>query len=672
MKYLVSLFLLVQICQPLYSNSYIDFLDAIVDQKVTELANSSYNVEKFVKKIQKNIKTEISLQEIEEFLDHENSVAFFFCDQMQAKIDEMAPDGMTQAQQSFKDLQFVLGAKLYVYYLECAKQKMLYKAVKNYDALNFWRNEKFWEAQSFFQKNILRSLSTSDYKKRVEENIKQLEDLTNQTNAFLGLILHNQQLLQQAMTQQEFQQNLVQAVQLQDEFLHIPHQYYEACDVSLIIKKSIDQVSRLSVHLSAQYAQCKYPSHIVRHWEGYTLTTAVACVGAFIYMRYGDEIGLKSQYIWDEHIHGPFDKSWKAICGLGTPPALDVQATKDSLRVSEEAALARPEPMGDETPIHEAINRNINEMTNGKAPELYKAIKDRVAIVDNIIIEVDTLIDEVKPVVKDVIEVSETVREFVHEHKDATILNPFPHDGVVAAAQKRYNVLSEQHLKPLDNMFQNNPLTPVNKEEKVIQLQESLDNLIPTDFIEPLRSNAQSAIDISALSPEQRSQLQKQRDDIILANGLKNWNDAGGAGIRLGLRKVIDGETQINEQLKNIHVYTTLGALTPALTLIGASLFASKSLYKSMAYQPIRTLVRRLEALLNDILYQPISFEKEGHLYFLTEQLKLNVNVLTIAEQKMIDIDITALQSHSLDYAQKFNVIQRMYHTYPCLVPGTV
>jgi hypothetical protein len=575
MKYIVSFFVLFHFCQPLYASSYIDILDVVVDQKVTELADSSYKVEKFVQQIQKNIKTELSLQQVEDFLDRERSIAFFFCDQMQAKIDEIAPDGMTQTQQSFKDLQFALGAKLYVYYLECAKQKMLQQAVKNYDALNFWHNEQFFESRSFSPNNILRSLSTSDYKKRVKENIKRLEDLTEQTDSFLGLVLHNQQLLQKAMTQQEFQQNVVQAVQLQDEFLHIPYQHYETCDISLILKKSIDQISRLSVHLSAQYAQCKSPSHVVRHWQGYTLTAAAACVGAFIYMRYGDALGQGAHNFYAEHVRGAAERNFNLFGEQLNGPLhierLDTHDNEQTVRVMVEEELRRPAPKTDQ---------------------------------------------------------------------DGTVLYAWYHDA--------YNVFV--------NNIQNMPVQEPNEGNEALP---------------PL------------LTFEQKKQLALERTRIILAHPERNSFRVLPAyslkaelemieGKNLANNTIDEVEVAGNKILKDVHKLLGLTALIPVITVVCGSLFGLKSLYKPIAYQPIRTLVRRLELLLNDILYQPVSFEKEGHLYFLTEQLKLNVNVLTIAEQQMIDIDITALQSHTLDYAQKFNVIQRMYHTYPCLVPGTV
>ncbi len=569
MKYLVSLILLASLFQPLHSVSYIDFLDAIIDQKVTELINSSYKVEKIVKTIQKNVKTDVSLQEIEEFLDSERSVAFFFCNQMQLKFDEMAPDSANKNQQTFKDLYFVLGSKLYVYYLECAQQKMLYRAVKNYDSLNFWRNEKFCETQSFFQKNILRSLSTTEYKKRVEDNIKQLEDLTNQTNSFLGLILHNQQLLQKAMSQQEFQQNLTEVVRLQDEFLHRSDQVCDDSNLSSVLKKSIDQLSWLSVHLSAQYAQCKHPSHVIRHWENYTLTTAAACVVAFVYMRYGDVIGQSTQIFWNEHIRG-------------------------------------------------AVERNVNAYINNRgAPQINI---ERISTIDDQA-TLSALVDE--------------------ELKQPEPLNDQSSSVVGATFYNGWNIASELMCKTTTNTVDAN----MTVEQKTELVRQRVRVILVNQLRNPLRVPLALTLEV---------QLKALEGKHLINNTINEVEQAG------------------NSILKDVHMILGLTALIPALTLVAGGVSASKSLYKSMAYQPIRMLVRSLEVLLNDSLYQLVTFEKEGHLYFLTEQLKLNINVLTIAEQKMIDTDITSLQSSDLDYAQKFNVVKRMYRTYPCLVPGTI
>jgi len=569
MKYVVSLFLVASLFEPLQAISYINSFDAIIDQKAMQLTNSSYKIEKIVKKIQKNITTDLSLQKIEEFLDNERSVAFFFCDQMQLKFDEMASDGATQAQQSLKDLQFVLGAKLYIYYLECAQQKMLYQAVKNDEALTFWRNEKFCEAQSLFQKNILRSFSTCEYQQRVEDTIKQLEDITSQTNSFLGLILHNQQLLQKAMTQQEFQQSLLEAMRLQDEFLHRSDQVCASCDISFILKKSIDQLSQLSIHLSSQYALCKHPSHVVRNWENYSLTTAAACVVAFVYIRYGDVIGQSTQNFWNEHIRG-------------------------------------------------AVERNVNAYINNRGVPQINI--ERIPTLDDEI-TLSALIDE--------------------ELKQPEPLNDQSSSVVGATFYNGWNIASELMGKAT------------------------------TDTVD------------ANMTIEQKTELARQRVRVILANQLRNPLRVPLAVTLEVELKALEGKHLVNntinevEQagnsiLKDVHMTLGLTALIPALTLVAGGVSASKSLYKSIAYEPIRKLVRSLEVILNDFLYQPVTFEKEGRLYFLTEQLKLNINVLTIAEQQMIDTDIASLQSPILDYAQKFNVVQRMYHTYPCLLPGTV
>jgi hypothetical protein len=672
-KYLISLFLLVSFYQPLHAYSYVDSLDNIIDEKVAALAKSFYKVDKIVQTIKKNIKTQVSLQEIEDFLDNKHSVVFFFCNEVQLKIDEQHSDEAAQAQQSFKDLQFVLGAKLYLYYLECAKQKMLYKSVTNYDALHYWQNEKFYEAQSFFQKNILRSLSGVQYKESIDNNITQLEQITKQTDGFLGLIIHNQRLLQKARSQQEFEQSLMESVQSQDDFLHVPHQTYDNYDMSLIIKKSIDQLCRFSVHISAQYAQYQLPSHVVRHWKGYTFTAVGMSIATFIYLRYGDDIKKGSQYFWDEHIKGALQRNQEYFSGVAKPTQFNVESTKDSLQISEDAAKARPFPQGKEDPLDQALISTLSEATGGESTKIYKEVKEGVVLGKQIVRKIVPMVNTVGPVVEEVVPIAKdltavykgVVKPFVADCKDTTLANPFADSTIYEGTRKvlnfHGNLWLSPLLKPVDAII-NAPHEQAQSSYQPILLPSSFENST-NDAILPESKQV--------IIPKRQSEniSQKDKDDIILANSLKNGIDYVDALRREVLRKQIEVENQANKISKDMHMVLAITALIPVITLIGGSLFASKSLYNTVAYQPIRTFVRRIELFLNESFYQPITFYGEGHLYFLTEQLKLNVNVLTLPEQKLIDADITALQSPDLDYVQKFNVVQRMYRTYPCLVP---
>lgn len=672
MKYFFSLFLLVGFCHTLYSYSYIDSLDHIIDQKVAVLAKSSYKVDKIVYKIRKNIKTQVSLHEIEEFLENEHSVAFFFYDEVQVKLGNLIPDEpisdeLVQAQQSFRELQFALGAKLYLYYLECAKQKMLYKAVKNYDALNYWQNEKFEESQSFFQKNILRSLSSSQYKERIEDNILQLKELTQQTNGFLGMILHSQKLLEDTVTYAEFEQVLIDTIRLQDNFLHVPDQCYDSCDMGFVIKKSIDQLSQFSVHLSAQYAQCQLPSHVVRHWKGYSLTAAAACVVAFIYFTYGTDIAHATKSLWDDHIEKPLTSNWNRLNGY-------MNEDEDILKISIEAEvknIAMHGPAkGDETPLHEALVNTCDIVSNGEFSQGFQKIDKKVEEIDQMMDKTKTMIDEANIW-------HERIQSFKKEHPNMlwgdmpkyfkAMRDPVFPD--VYQPDSRGIVGDVMSCIPLPGVWKDptKPIideapTPITNESPEESLQEAF-RAASGELGQAVQGNSLGQpvvprFNVNDLTWDEKVKLVNENDKIVMANPEKNLSSLMGAGIRKIEREMQRGQAIVGAM-----------ALIPVVTLVGGSMFASKTLYDSVAYQSIRTLVRKLEIFLNEIYYEAVTFEKEGHIYFLTEQLKLNVNVLTIPEQKLIAADIEALQTPSLDYVQKTNVVQRMYRTYPCLIP---
>ena len=723
MKYLFSLFLLVGFWQPLYSYSYIDSLDAIIDQKIAALAKSSYRVEKIVNKIQAHIASQGSLQEIENFLDNIHAIDFLSCNEIQLNLDDQYSTETIFVQQSLQDLQCALDAQLYIYYLECAQQQMLYKAAKNYEALNFWNNEKFSEAQSFYQKNILRYLSSAQYKEKIENNIKLLEKITQQTNAFLGLIIHNQKLLQKAINQKEFEINLIQAAQLQDDFLHVPDQNYDSCDMIPILKKSMSQLHQFSLYLSAQHAQCQLPSHVVRHWQGYTLTTVAACACAFIYLRYGEDLSQGAQYFWEEQMQGPVNRTINVLSGYAQAPQVDTAKHKERIRELVEAGVLKSPARGDETPLHDALADDCDEVSNGEFTQAYQKIDKKME-------EVDDMVEKIKPVIGTAADQNKKFVDHGEEHPNEIWIDkvttyswfdPVNKDKYQKGSRDWFNstpwrrwLWREDLSKPIDSQVsesqpqqpviqQELPQGPVDvnadqpdravqsepnqeqelaSEDQLVQPaaeQESLQEALHSatgDLGQSIQSRSRrvqaQAPDTTDWTFEQKKRYYEDQLNIIKANPYKNV-------LRLGEPvdyKIEDESIQSKEVgnafAKDAHMILSLTALIPVITVVGGSLFASKTLYNSVAYQPIRTLVRRLEILLNEAFYQEVSFEREGHIYFLTGQLKMNIGVLTIPEQKLIVADIEALRSEDLDYVQKFNVIQRMYRTYPCLVAGTI
>lgn len=599
MKRLFTLFLAVGIFQPLCADSYLDRLDSIIDQKLEILKKSSmYKVDKIVKSIRKNIKNEVPLQEINNFLDSSKSIAFFFCDETQIRLHVAIENESEDLEQAFTDLQFALGIKLYSYYLACAKRNMLHRAVENYDALAYWQNEQFYELQSLYQKNISRSLLGSGYKQKIDHNIKQLQAISKQTDSFLGLVLHNQELLHRASTQQELKANFKQAVRLQNDILQVSEQEIHDDAMSSIIKSSIDQLSQLSLYISAQHAQSQLPSHILRHWKGYTFTTAIACACAFAYLRYGTDIVQGLQYFWHEHVQGALERNRKTLSGVLEGPQFDLEANKKNAEALMDQLLQKPAPRTEGSPLW-CFWKDLNNCTDGIPQQLYDENKDIVPV---------------NPV-------TWKGRMFIQSIGKTT-------DDIITAASLSLSSSSQPQSKIC------NEISKLSFEEK-------------KSLVLPIICT-----------------IKKHKD-------LNTFACLDAVDLELEL-KTVEGQQAINSVLKDVHMALGMVALVPLIALAGGSLFASKSLYNSVAYQPIRTIVRRLEVFLNEIFYESVSFDKEGHIYFLTEQLKLHVNVLTIPEQKLITADIAALQAPSLDYVQKTNVIQRMYRTYPCLIPARV
>lgn len=205
-------------------------------------------------------------------------------------------------------------------------------------------------------------------------------------------------------------------------------------------------------------------------------------------------------------------------------------------------------------------------------------------------------------------------------------------------------------------------------------IYDSLKNSLPTHLFgwtgnqpgqEPVAAQGHADANINITQEQLRDAL--ERSSKILAHPGKNYSRVFPASMLTTHVLVLDILTKANIALKDAHTVLNIAALLPLLTIMSGSIFASKKLYTSLLHEPMKELMRHIDTLLNMSLYEPVSFEKEGTLYFLTEQLTLHVPVLTITEQKLMYADIDELQSVSLDYRQKFHVVERMYRTYHCL-----
>lgn len=171
-------------------------------------------------------------------------------------------------------------------------------------------------------------------------------------------------------------------------------------------------------------------------------------------------------------------------------------------------------------------------------------------------------------------------------------------------------------------------------------------------------------------------QLACERHRIALQYPEKNISTVMRAYQCTILRQILDVKQQANIVLKEMYEDNRLtigiASLIPLMTVIAGGTFASQKLYNSVSYQPIRKVIRDLEIFLNDASVQDVSLDREGRLYFLTELLKNKSKILAANDTRLMEDDITELQSMKLTYAQKFNIVQRMYHTYGFLLPGAI
>lgn len=679
MKYVSYLFLFITAFSKLSAGHYTDTLSGTIAEKIQALDQSPCqvkNLEKIERKLSKTIVKQPGFQQITSFLDKKTSSIFFFNDQVTLSFNRKGEPSaeLIKAFNDFKDLKFAIGAKLYLHYLTCCKEKMLYKAVTNYDALQYWKNELFAENLPFYNKNILRWISRSSYQEKIERNIAALEKVTLETNSFLGMLCSNEDLLLKSQTEQDFKDNLKEAIAVQNQLLRVENDCdYE--DMSNLLQITLEQNYNFDQYLSELYAQCQLPSHVVRNWKAYTISTATMCACAYIYLHYGDAIIQSSQYAWSEHARGPIEKAIKTFTGVLQPDQIDIEDLKQSLKISEQAAAQRPFPKDKDDSLHESLSSSFNEMTGGQAGPIIQEIKDLRVVAKEVATTVVPLvnrmgpvIDETVPVVKDVLDVYHNeFRPFVAANRDATIANPFANATPMEAIRNSFNLNKQiwfgQNLKGVDAII-NGEGKEIVSTFKPLELPDSLQ--IPAQEIVAPKGDQQTAV--RKIYPDNMSQ--KDKDDIILGNSLKNPNDFVDAGRREFLRLVINVLEKANKMAKDNHMVMSMATLLPAATVVAGSLFASKNIYNSVIYQPIRKFVRELEVLLNDALYCQPSFDVQGKLYFLVEQLSLNVDVLTLGEQKMMQDDLRSLRNYGLDYVQKYNVIQRMYKTYPCLRAG--
>jgi len=572
MKPFYYILLFIYSCQLLQINAnYIESVNSIIEQRIKSITDKSIlNIVEIAHQINNAIENKASLQQIYELLQSKKFISFFLLD----------------ASENIEDIKFALGAKIYLYYLDCCEQKMLYKLSKSYNSLDYWKHEYFCTNNNQLNNIVEYWFYNEDYKTLISEKIINLESIEHQMTSFLGLIRHNKQMCLKAVNQELFEQDLRKAALLQDALLHVAKRDYNDYDIYNLITVSMFQFYDFSKKLSAQYLACQPPQNIERNKIVYSSITVSLCTCAIIYYIYKNEIHAGIDTIEDKFfslfkhkVQGPAEKILNTLSGAKNEPLLDTTREEKILRTLYEQGSSTPDPRGQDISLGQVI------------------IDDSVKLLGD-------------------------------------------------AAQRTTEIFNIWTWLGYD--------TPINKKELISSDSQSNYQKI---------SNNQSEVS--------RSQVD-QKDALILSYPNKNAGEVIPAILRSGLNFGVNIQNVINDLYEEHRLMLGIAAFLPAVAFTAGTLSAVNKAYTAFAYQPLRRIIRDLDIFLNNSALEQPSFDREGKLYFLTEELKKKSRVLSLKAYKFIQEDIAELQSNHLTYAQKFNIIQRMYHTYEFLLTDSI
>ena len=572
MKRTWSIFLFLCCYQPLLmSHSYIDSLDLIIDQKLKAVASElSADAVAVSEQINKAIDSKISLQDLHDLLQSNKFFSFF----------------LLESSINVKEIKFALGAKIYLYCLDCCEQKMLHKSGKNQDSIDYWEHELFYEKRDLFQKNIIRWTHRESYKKTIQSNIDHLESISKQTFYFLGLIRHSKQILLEASNRELFEKNLMMSVRLQDIFLNAVERDYDVCDVYHVITAMVQQSHDFSENLSVEYTESQPPHHFERNWVAYSSAAVTLCACLATYYAYQNDVDalIHASYqsgisFWDTKVKKPATEMFNTLSGGKNEPLLNT--------AREEKILETLLIQGDNAPAPQGAG-----------------VSDVTVIVN-----------------------------------------------------ESYKLLGQAGAYVGENLL---GYKKENAPEVVAPLVGSADNNVQPYAAMSLQEQEALRLRVAA------------KDGVVLAYPKANLNEAFPALERTALSPIVELQRAMNDLYAENQFVVSLIAMFPVVLLARGAMFASKKAYSMTLYKPISRVIRDLEIFLNDSITKPISFDREGRLYFLTESLKRNSGALMFQDSKLMEDDIAELQSKHLTYLQKFNIVQRMYHTYAFLLPGAV
>lgn len=162
----------------------------------------------------------------------------------------------------------------------------------------------------------------------------------------------------------------------------------------------------------------------------------------------------------------------------------------------------------------------------------------------------------------------------------------------------------------------------------------------------------------------------KRIDDDLELNKIKhNINEL--------MNAVREGIVMLEAERKDQKLNLQIASLFPASVVLYGAWSMMQGVYhtvftKKLSHGPIKKVMRALEKFLNESINEDVSFEKEGQLQFLIHRLQTVGRILPISEEALFEEDVMQLARKDLTYAQKYNVIQHMYHTYAFLLPRAV
>lgn len=596
MRYIIF-FLSIALSYILPAQSYLDSLDLLIAEKIHIVDSCSAEIKDCLFSITTSLKKQHALKNIEHVLSYEQAL---LCT-LQDKIDTSSLKLSGEQKQALQDLKFALSAKVYLHYLASSEKIIMDFALKMYQAIAYWQDIKFQTTNQ----HIARFFFGSDYQDTIQQSLDTLDTMSKKVYTYLGIIKYNQSIVQQAKNKEKFEQSILAAVQIQNDFFSVPYQDYTIENIKVVLEASLIQFFDFKNYITTQYAHNKLPSYVERYWQKTLTTLAVISASGCIAYTYPDRL----QHFFTEHIKVPVERNIDVLTGVVQFPQLDMSTNQATLNFLIEQEAQNNPPLGEDVSAADALRMQAYTFSDGESEKMIKKISKVSHLYDFIV-------------------------EFAEKNKDTTVFG-WSWVGL-------QNCLHFPYEKPFDGVAEY-------LKEDVQQVEKN------------------PAGSLAHLSYEEKVQQVSQRDKTILAHPIKNIEKVMPAYSRKFEREIIAIKNQANQFSKDVYVLLGLTALIPVITLVGAGLFASHKMYSSLAYKPFRTYVRDIEIFLNLSLYQALNFEKEGYFYFLVEQLKLSTDVLTIDEQKLVQQDIQLLQSRDLNYVQKFNIVQRMYRTYGCL-----